>query len=646
MFQKALFALTLALLVFSPLFSQNEAEKWGKIPDSDLAMTVYPQDSSAAAVILQDVGSVRLQDIGKYLVIFKQHRRIKVFDVKAFEGGNLMIPYYSKDGLERLTDLDVQLILPNGEKQKVKSDNVFTEKISKYWSAKKVFIPNLQKGCIIEYRFELTSKTVQVLHDWYFQDELPVRWSELSIYIAPYFKYHLLMQVPHKFDVEETGKNLNDPDTRYGLRHLPAIREEPFITTLDDYRAHIGFQLATVSFPGEAEQKFMTTWKELAAEMEKWDNFGDQYKRDGKSDDMWKLLRPQLKVGVTSADSIAQQILRFVGNNIKWNGEYRYTMDGSLDDAFNRKTGTSAELNLAVVALLRRAGLDAVPMLVSTRSNGATYDQYPFREQFNSVVAYLRKGADGVTLDATNPYLPVGQLSQPHYNGAGWIVDSDKPVWTKVKPPEAMENWYGQMRLHESGELTGNFAISLGGAISADWRSDLSHTTEQEFLKKNFAHNYPDISFDSIKVLALENYEKPLQVKFQCRVPGAANVVNDFIYCRPVLDYFVDENPFKTLQRSFPVNFPYPVRMTYVVNLELPAGYVVEELPEAARITLPDDAGKISFNCSKTSAQVVQLRLSMNLSKTEFLPEEYAALRKFFDLAAEKTQLQLVLKKE
>lgn len=52
-----------------PVFSQNEAEKWGKIPPADLAMTVYPQDSGAAAVILQDVGSVRLQDYGKYTVV-------------------------------------------------------------------------------------------------------------------------------------------------------------------------------------------------------------------------------------------------------------------------------------------------------------------------------------------------------------------------------------------------------------------------------------------------------------------------------------------------------------------------------------------------------------------------------------------------
>ncbi|MCY7328594.1 MAG: hypothetical protein LH618_08605, partial [Saprospiraceae bacterium] len=473
-----------------------------------------------------------------------------------------------------------------------------------------------------------------------FQDDLPVRWSEVRVSVPETFNYSLLMRVPRPLDVQETSPEY----TRYAFRNLPAIRSEPFVTTLDDYRAHIGFQLASVTFPGKTEQKFMTTWEDLAKEMEKWDGFGQQYKREKNSDDMWQRLSLQLAPGM-AADSIAQQVLRFVGNNLKWNGELGYILEGSLDDAFQRKTGSSAALNLALVALLRRAGLDAVPMLVSTRNNGKTYEKSPFREQFNSVVAYLRQGDSGLLLDATNPFLPVGQLDVRYYNGAGWLVDSKQPVWITLKPPEALQTWFGQLRLAESGELSGKFTINVTGAIAADWRGELTHTSEQDFLKKHFAPGYPDITFDSIHFAARQNFYKPLQVSFQCRIPNAANIVNDFIYCRLVLDYLVEENPFKSLNRSFPVNFAYPVKMNYALNLQLPLGYVVEELPQAARIALADDTGKISFNCSNASPQMVQLQFRMNLSKAEFAAEDYGALRKFFGLIAEKTQLQLVLKR-
>jgi len=646
MIQKNLFLLICICITRSFAWGQEKAEKWGEIPSEDLQMTVYPQDSAAAAVILQDVGSIQMNTVGgQYQLWFKQHRRVKVFDVKAFAEGNLRIPYYSYNGMEKILDLDVQLILPNGDKQKVKSDNVFTEKISRYWSAKKVFIPNLQKGSIIEYRFELRSEFITRLHDWYFQGELPVRWSELSLSVPTYFNYVYLTRLPRPLDVKESQLIGDTWHNRYGMRQLPAIRDEPFITTLDDYRAHIGFQLASVSFPNQPERKFMTTWTDLAKSLETQENFGQQYMRDKKFDDLWEVISPRLNPGTEPTDSIVQKVMRFVSMNIKWNEVDDITLDGSLNDAFARKTGSTAEVNLAVVALLRKVGLDAVPMLVSTRDNGVTYPAYPFREQFNSVLAFLRKPEGNIVLDATSPYFSPGQLRTRHYNGNGWLVDSKQPDWVDVPAPEMSQAWYGQLALSESGEMAGKFTISVTGAIAADWRAALEHLETKSFLKKHFATGYPEIVLDSIVLTDLYNYSKPLKIGFSCRIPNTSTVVNDFIYCRPVLDFLVDENPFKSLRRTFPVNFAYPFKGTYVLHLQLPPGYVVEELPEPARISLADDGGKISFICSSSKPEMVQVQFKMNLANTRFEPEDYAALRRFFDLAAEKTQLQLVLKK-
>lgn len=639
------FALALALCCQTALFAQKEAQKWGVIPAEDLTMTVYPQDSSATAVVLQDVGDIEMVDLDRYGVVFKQHRRIKVFDPSAFKEGNLSIPYYAYQGFEKMLNLDVQLFLPNGEKQKVKSDNVFTEKVNKYWSVKKVFIPNLQKGCIIEYRFELSSERMHTLHDWYFQGDLPTRWSEVSVLILPRFEYVTLTRLPRPFDVREERGIGESGFARYGFRDLPAIREEPFVTTIDDYRAHLSFQLARVVSPTREDTKFMTTWKDLAEEMESWEGFGLQYRKGGKFDDLWRDFSPLLKPGGEPAEAVAEKALRFVTERIKWTGDHRYTLDKSLDDAYARKSGSSAELNLALVALLRKANLNAVPVLLSTRDNGSMYPQYPFRDQFNSVVALVREGQSGLLLDATQPLLPVGQLHSPHYNGGGWVVDPKKPDWVDFAPPEASETWYGQLTLLETGEMSGSFSILVGGPMAADWRRDLNGTKEKDFLKKHFATSYPDIAFDSIVVSDGNALDKPLKINFWCRIPNTANVVNDFIYCRPVLDFFIAENPFKSPKRSFPVDFTYPLKANYVLRLQLPPGYAVEELPEPARIVLAGDAGKISFTCSKQPPNAVQLQLRMNLSKTSFPPEEYGSLRQFFDLAAEKTQLQLVLKK-
>jgi hypothetical protein len=136
-----------------------------------------------------------------------------------------------------------------------------------------------------------------------------------------------------------------------------------------------------------------------------------------------------------------------------------------------------------------------------------------------------------------------------------------------------------------------------------------------------------------------------LSIRFSCRIPDAAQIAGAFIYFRPVVDFLFDENPFKSLKRSFPVSFTFPLKAQYVVNLDIPAGYNIEELPEPVRISLPNDGGKLFFSCTKASERQVQLVLKLSLSQLEFLPDQYDGLRHFFELVAAKAQSPLVLKK-
>jgi hypothetical protein len=173
----------------------------------------------------------------------------------------------------------------------------------------------------------------------------------------------------------------------------------------------------------------------------------------------------------------------------------------------------------------------------------------------------------------------------------------------------------------------------------------LEGENEAEFIKKHFALEYPERQLDSIVISDRESLDKPLKVDFHTSIPNAANMVNDFLYVKPVLDFFVTGNPLKSIERSFPVNFTYPVKAQYVLNLEIPKGYALEELPSPARIVLPNNGGKIQFSCGKTSETQVQIVLKMGLTQLEFLPEEYGVLRQYFELIADKVQFQMALKK-
>ena len=639
----------LAFLCFSmPLFSQERAHKWGDIPESDIKMTVYPQDSTASMVVLQDVGKMVVRANTGAVTLYR-NRRLKILDASALKEGNLMIHYRANKGADELRDLDIQLITPDGVKKKVKADNVFTEKLQRGWAAKKVFIPGLQKGSIIEYRYQLVSDDIVTLYDWYFQEDVPVRWSEIETTIPEYYDYVILSNLSGAFDLKETSQS-SDADghntyiNRWGLANNPALKEEPYVTSMEDQLSSIKFQLRTLIFPGKPSKTIISTWTELAKELEDDDRFGQQYKKSGNFDQMWEAFSPMLAAGDTPQDKI-KKAHHFVAEHISWNGYYRFFTEKDIDDAFVKQTGNSADINLALVALLRKAGLKATPLLLSTRSNGRMYAQYPFHSQFNAVIALVEDGDKVSILDATNPFLPVNQLSNAYYHGAAWMVDKNAPNWVDITAPEASETWYGKIQLKETGEMTGNFSIQTAGNFASKWRSELDSTQAKNFLLKHFGSSDLEMKFDSVSFSKTELLDQPLSVKFNCQLSGAASVVNDFIYCQPVLDFIVMKNPFKSLTRDFPVEFETPFKAQYIVDLVPPSGYTLEELPPPARVNLPDNAGKLSFNCAKNPNGVIQVILRMNIAQTEFGPETYGALRQFFELMVEKTQLQIVLKK-
>ncbi len=639
----------------STLFAQKFAvEPWGEISEADLKMTACQWDTAATALVLQDVGRVKLSwtEHGPE-VVYNRSRRVKIFDPSAFNEGNLKIFYRSNRQAEKFEDLDVQVILPDGSRKKVKSDNVFTERVTEQINAKKVFIPYLQKGCIIEFRYKLRSADYYTLYDWYFQEDIPVRWSQVQVSLPERAEYMVLARMPKAYDLFETkiekpevfsSTPYNSRITTYGFSNLPALKDdEPFITTVDDYRAHIWFQKE----PGIWRPQDSIGWKTVAIDLLLYDGFGGQYRDSTINLNIWNAFSKTLEQD-SLQDSILllDKVLRFVGNNIKWNGTFDRATVGGIDQAFAQRNGSSAELNLAVVSLLRRFKLKAYPMLVSTRNNGEPVENYPYFQQFNTVVAFVMLGKDSFLLDATNSFHGINQLNANCYNKKGWVVRARDPFWADIRAPEESATWYGELALNEAGEANGKFAINVNGETASNWRQQLEESTKKDdFLKKEFAPDFPEAVLDSIVFSNLTDFDKPLKISFTCKIPNMAMALNDFLYVRPVLDFLVQKNPFSSLTRKFPVSFAAPLKSHYVLNLSLPEGYVIEELPESARVTLPENGGKIQFSCSKTGNHQVQVLLKMNISKLEFPPEEYGILRQFFDLTAEKTQLQLVLKK-
>ena len=642
-------------LLPSLVFPQtSKPPKWGEIPQEDLKMTIYAEDTSANSVILSDYGHIFFKYISDqgFVAHFFHHRRLKVFDKSAFQEGNLLIPYYSAKAVERMKDLDVMVVAPDGTKTKVKTDNIFTEKINKRWSAKKIFIPNLQKGCVVEYRYLIETEDWLTLRPWYFQEDRPVRRSEFELDIPAYLEYIQLNNITKPFvlnELKETDSNdglrVKTANRRMVMENMPAMKEEPFVTSLDDYRSSVKLQLKSTNFPSGGYNEILSNWQKLAADMDEHENFGKQYLKKGRYDNIWKAFQGQITADMSAAER-AEHALKFVSTNFKWNGEYRvFVNEGSLNDVFERKTGSSADLNLALVALLREAGLNAWPMLVSTRSNGFCYEQYPFVDQFNTVIAWLQEGDKGRILDATSPFYPVNFAGEEIYNVSGWVARKGAPAWQMLTPPEFSLVEMAKLTLQEDGTLDGQVTIRAAGHSAVYFREQMAGDEKGVFLKERYTDKFPGTAIDSVQVEQLEALHQPVLLKFHATYPNAGQAINDFIYLSPIADFYIDENPFKALTRLYPVNFPYPMKLQYIAFIKVPPGYKLEDAPPSTHLKFPNEGGAVLHSVSLQDDGTLQVNMRLTIKQLDFIPDEYGGLRQFFDRIAQKLEEQVVLKK-
>lgn len=648
---KLILALSMLLSITFTAKTQSYHEPlWGKVTEADLKMTTYAPDTSAAAVVLLDNGflTVKLSD-GQWKCTLNSFHRVKILKKSAFDD-------YGKHAIsmrtsENLINIRAQTINPDGTKIPV--SEFFDEKANKYSKQKKFAFPKLQEGSIVEYEYAVESTNIFSLYPWYFQAAVPVRHSELVVDMPMQLEYIFLFNggQPLKRDsvVENNKKKVFSPTYyRYSLDSVEAMKSEGYITTMDDYVSHLKFQLATINplFGDEKPRKVLQDWQTLAEELINDKDLGVQLTSKSKYNDIWKAVKPLLANAQTDEEK-TRIIYEFISNNVSWIDDYFgiYVQESSLDEAFKKKKANSGELNMMLIACLNEAGIKAFPLLVSTRDNGKPYQEYPMVRQFNHLLCYIEKDNKPVFLDAGNTFRPMNVPRIPSLNGSGWVLDKKNPRWVNIPTPLSNETMLATLDLLEDGTLKGTMASSYLGYAAVDERMALKDDEKNEKLKKSWAVAFPDIQLDSIVVTNKDSLYLPFKRTMKCMIPNAAIVADNLLYFKPTLKTNFDENPFKQEKRNYPVDLPYPIRDHFVMNLSIPEGYDIEELPKATSIALPNGGGKFVYSCTPLNGQI-QLMVRVELKQLHFEVEEYGNIKAFFNQIVTKKSEQIVFKKK
>jgi hypothetical protein len=630
--------------------------EWGTIPPEHLSMSALPSDSNANAVVLFDVGDASFDE--NYELIFTRHTRIKILNAAGYGMGTSSFTYHSGGRDERYKGLEgvTYTMDPSGEvrEQEMDDESVFEEELNEKWTRVKFTLPSLSPGCVIEYRYTIQADKPYYLDGWSFQTTEPVHWSEYRVKTPSVFQYAIVTQgyqpylvstveqVRESFLTSSGGRMMDMLSYRWVVKDAPAIREEPYITTIEDYRNRLSIQLMVVAWPGESPRRILESWDKVARELNGLESFGGQIHPGSAIRNATELVT----AGITDPLRKVQAIYRFVSTAIVWDGLLNYIADHDVESVLESKTGNSGDINLLLTAMLRAADIPAAPVLLSTRSNGKITQMYPLVDQFNHVICEANVGSKPHLLDATERLRPWTLLPQRALNHTGLKLDNDTYSWIPIEATgKFTSNISLDMTLGADGSLGGTAQQKFAEYSAFAQRRDLAERKPDEYVKSLLRTETTGFTVDSSTILDRDSLEMPLTVNAVLRSPTYGQVLDDFIYLNPMTIARSTENPFKLESRTYPVDFAIPLQSIYSLRLALPPGYVLKEMPRNAELSLPSAGGKYSRN-SSLDGQGYRINVRFEINQTLFKPNDYRALRSFFQQVVMLESEQLVLQKQ
>lgn len=664
-----IFTILLSLGFSLTVFAQNY--DFGKVSKEELQEKFNPLDSSANATYLYKYRKTYFkyyQNEG-FQLITDVHNRIKIYNQDGFEKASKEVLLYNYAGdREKMSGFKAytyNLVGDKIEEDKLKNDGIFETKYNEYYDQTKFTMPNIKEGSVIEYKYSIESPFYWNVDEFVFQHDIPVKKLEASFEVPEYFNFKMnvkgflrvspINEVKSDkitFNYKERNTSMGGGTTfsssdldfvknvaSYDLSNIPALKDEPYVNNINNYRSAVEYELSYTKFPESVIKYYSTTWADVVKTIYENPNFGSELNKTGYYDDDVDALIASV------SDPIARAGLLYnlVKSQVKWNGYYgKYTNDG-VRKAYKDHVGNVAEINLMLTSMLRHAGLKAYPVLVSTRDNGIPL--FPTRDGYNYVITFVKFPEGGMLLDATNKYGMPNILPLRALNWQGRIIteQGNSELIDLYPKKDSKEQITMMVDLHENGEIEGNFRSIKTNHDAMFYRQRYNDVDQTDFLEK-LENKYNGLEVSEFKVANADELSKPIMESYKLFKESQADIIGDKIYFSPMFHLKTTVNPFKLEEREFPVDFGYPSSSVYRISVNLPEGYQVETTPEPKVIALPDNLGTFKYNIS-FNGSIVQLVVSTEIKEPIISPIYYQVLKEYFKQLIEKENEQIVLTK-
>lgn len=625
---KSLLTVLVTVIALSA-FSQDKKE-FGKCSINELKLTQCDFDTAAEAMVLYDIATISYQEPAGYML--ERKIKIKIFTKAGFDAGNFSFTYVKGNNISQIKGNTYNFVDGKIVKTPLNTKTVYDEKLLNDIYAKKIAMPDIREGSVIEISYRRNDISFWRVPSWKFQGDIPVLYSEYNFIEFPLFEYKHKVSGEYQLDsytneeinsvpISLWGRRYYSRNRKYIMTEVPAFRDQSFITCTDDYITKVDFQLTGVRKSDGTFESKLSTWTKVCETLNDHENFGSYIKsaeREGRK--LFEFL-PN-----TTALEKAKWVDSYLKKNFTYNGSTTYVTSDDFKKINESKRGNAADLNLIAIGMLKAAGLNVTPVLLSTREHGKVALGYPFLDAFNYVAGVLFIEDNYYLIDVTEPLLKFGDVPTRCFNDQGLLVQNKIEEWIDIASTQTSD----MKHIITIDVNPQHDSLIIDCQITATNYEAHSRRIRYKEEYEKLAKYYFDKDYtpaDSLRCKNLNDPEQPFEMSYVRTTE--AETVDNHLMIDPFAGLVPTESPLRQPTRVYPIDFTFKWSRTFSTTINIPEGYKLSTKPD--NLIINDKNIRVVYTVTEKEPNQINVIGIYQFKKDIYQPAEYDALRGYYD---------------
>ena len=642
-----------AVFAFALPHSSSAVDDWLPISPEDLALKDNPANPGAHAMILYRKSAVSEKYVNTDGESISEYFRTKIFTKEGVEYGNVEIPFRKET--TDIHDIRARTIRPDGSIVNFEGkpfEKVIEKRSGEKILAKTFSLPEVQPGCIIEYKYTIQFKP-HYLHDesWTISSELFMREGHFSIYpyISDYQNFPLYWR---QFGLASKTKAEKQPDGTYALvvHDIPGIADEPNMPPLRTIEARVDFYHLDDGEPSQEPQDHFWTRTE-----KKWNDEMEHFinKKGVLTEEVSKMVSPSdaPEVKLRKLYARAQQIRDLSYEKGRSEKEIKaedIKKNSNVEDLLKHGYGNGREVNYLMVGLARAAGFESSEVFVAPRNNNFFFPQMEDASEVGADVVWVRAGDKDYYVDPGSAYFPFGVLPWYETNTSGIRLSNKLEPFVNIPislPSDATIVRHAELAIDADGSASGKLTVDFTGQKAALRREEnrlQDDTGRKKTIEDEIKGWLPAGSDFELKTI--DNWDKmdqPLHVEGTLKLANFGSAVGHRMLIPATCFVPTQNKSFESSIRHNAVYFQYPHEEIDTLKFDAPTGFKLETLPASKTPAKPGSV--VSYEMSAAQqGNSVEVKRQLIINGLIFPTEYYAALRSFFNSVKSSDEAQIV----